>query len=494
MREAMNVIVIVSDTLRAADLGCYGNAQMHTPCIDAYAGRSMRFDRAFPESLPTIPVRRALHTGRRAYPFDEYEPLRWDIVSMAGWQGMDNRKDTLAENLAKNGYHTGFVTDTMPYFAPGLNFTRGFWQWEFIRGQQMDRWRSPFAVPDSRLGQYGDVATLKQDMHGILPTTLANNAHVQNEEDTSTAGVFRWAMRFLEDNVTGQPFYLLVDCFDPHEPWKAPETYYNMYGKADYSGRKPLFCGYGPLERTGHTREEADYLKAHYCGLISMLDTWFGKFVNKLDSLGLADNTAVFFVSDHGTNFCENPRNIIGKPEDAMYPAVMRLPLLVNLPGGAGWGRTCRDIVYNLDVTATIYDLVGIGSADGLDGASLKPLLHQEDGWTRREYATCRYSNSICYIDDKHWFLTDIDGQPLEAFDLATDPECRCDIAAGIDRSVFDRAWKRILDDANGELPDYRNVACPETLRAQLLREDKNDIIPYRVSRQTDAIGRTKSA
>ena len=138
MTDRPNIIVVVSDTLRIAELGCYGG-QAHTPYINALARQGVRFTRAYPESLPTIPVRRALHTGRRAYPFRDYRPLKWDIVYLPGWQAMDNDQDTLAENLAGAGYHTGFVTDTLPYFAPGLNFTRGFWQWEYIRGQQQDR-------------------------------------------------------------------------------------------------------------------------------------------------------------------------------------------------------------------------------------------------------------------------------------------------------------------------------------------------------------------
>jgi arylsulfatase A-like enzyme len=132
MNKPPNIVVVVSDTLRAADLGCYGSADVHTPNLDAFARCNVRFTRAYPESLPTIPVRRALHTGRRAYPFRDYRPTRWDVVYLPGWQPMSNDEDTLAESLAAAGYHTGFVTDTMPYFAPGFNFTRGFWQWEAV--------------------------------------------------------------------------------------------------------------------------------------------------------------------------------------------------------------------------------------------------------------------------------------------------------------------------------------------------------------------------
>ena len=84
MERKPNLIYVISDTLRTDYLGCYGNKFIHTPNLDAFAADSVVFDSAYPESLPTIPVRRALHTGRRAYPFKNYSPVRWDIVYLPG--------------------------------------------------------------------------------------------------------------------------------------------------------------------------------------------------------------------------------------------------------------------------------------------------------------------------------------------------------------------------------------------------------------------------
>ena len=456
MDERPNVVVVVSDTLRTAELGCYGNGEICTPNIDAFAKRALRFDRAYPESLPTIPVRRALHTGRRAFPFRDYKPVKWDIVYLPGWQGMDNDEDTLAENLAGAGYHTGFVTDTLPYFAPGFNFTRGFWQWEYIRGQQQDRWRSPFTVPQERRRRYHEFDELRSDVHSLVPMYLANTAHVRSEEDTSTARTFQWGMQFLEDNQSGQPFYLLVDCFDPHEPWEAPENYYRLYGDLHYKARRIVHCAYGPAEQFGYTDEEIAFVYAHYRGLVSLVDAWFGRLIRKLDDLGLSENTYVFLISDHGTNFCDNPRNVIGKPSNAMYPGLMRLPFLARTPQGSKAGEGCRELVYNHDLVATIYDVTGVQCTQTIDGRSLKPLLTGEGSWTPREYATCRYANDLCYIDNSSWVLMDIDGRPQEVFDLSLDPACRgpLDVASSGER--FSLAWERLLRDAGGEFPDYR--------------------------------------
>ena len=466
--DCLNIVVVVSDTLRAAHLGCYGNSTIHTAHIDGFATQAVRFTRAYPESLPTIPMRRALHTGRRAYPFRNYRPLKWDIVYLPGWQPIANEEDTLAENLAAAGYQTGFVTDTLPYFAPGFNFERGFWQWEHVRGYGGgDRWASPYTVPRWLLSKYGDPDELMQRPHRGVPMSLANRARALSDEETATARLFKWGARFLEDNQVAQPFYLLIDSFAPHEPWEAPEMYYRLYGAPDYRGRRFMGARYGPAD--GYAPEEIEYIKAQYSGLVTHVDHWFGMFMHKLDLLGLGANTAVFFISDHGTNFCENPRNVIGKPEDSMYPGVMRLPFLVRLPGGQGAGQTSDDLVYDIDLTATVYDLAGIHSEQRLDGQSLMPLLGGAGTWKRREYVTCRYGHSLCYIDERSWVLTNVDGIPQEIFDLESDPHCIRDIKDTADQSRFKVAWERLLADAGGSFPDYRG------------------------SRETDAIGVEKA-
>jgi len=452
--ERPNVVLVVSDTLRTAELGCYGCDWVKTPNIDAFAEKAVRFTRAFPESLPTIPVRRALHTGRRAYPFHDYRPVKWDIVYLPGWQPMDNDEDTLAENLAAAGWETGFVTDTLPYFAPGFNFTRGFWQWEFIRGQQNDRWKSTHIVSEEALAPY--VRPFPGDgFHDIVRMHLANTARFEGAGDTCTAKVFRRAMEFIEDNSGAEPFYLLVDCFDPHEPWDAPREYFELYGDPDYRGRRITNCRYGPIDEFGYTQAEVENARHHYAGLVTLVDEWFGRLTAKLDALGLADNTVVILTSDHGTNFCDNPRRVLGKPGNALYPGVMRLPLLIRMPGGAP-GSTVRDeIVYNHDITATIYDIAGIESGDGIDGQSLAPLLTGTGRWRRREYVTCRYDRGVCYIDDRTWALGSVTGEPREVFDLESDPDCMTSILENGGRERWKKAWERLLADAGGTIPDY---------------------------------------
>jgi len=467
MRDRVNIVIIMLDTLRAEDLGCYGSGTVRSPNIDALAERSVRFARAVPESLPTIPVRRALCTGRRAYPFRNYRHLKWGTVRLPGWQPIAEEEDTLAENLAGAGYHTGFACTTQHCWNPGFNFQRGFRQWEFVRGYSgEDRWGSPFGVPRDELARYGDPEDLMKDAYRgqQAPMVLANRRDVSREEETATARAFNWGARFLRDN-RDVPFYLLIDSFAPHEPWLAPEKDYRLYADPAYDGPTHFSSCYGPGD--AYPDGAVADMRAHYRGLVTHVDRWVGALLDELDRLELSKNTAVMLLSDHGTNFCENPRNVIGKPPNSMYPGLMRLPLLIRLPGEHGAGSVCKELIYNLDVTATAYELGGIESPLGLCGRSLLPLLKGEActaDWKRREYATCRYCDSLAYVDDNCWALGDIDGELQEVFDLVSDPDCRSPLRPEKAARLWQGAWQRLREDAGGEFPDYRGESSTDAL------------------------------
>lgn len=468
----MNVVFVMTDTLRTAYLGCYGNKTIRTPNIDRFCQVATRFTRAYPESLPTIPVRRAIHTGRRAYPFRDYKPVKWDIVYQPGWQPISNDEDTVAENLAAAGYHTGFVTDALPYFAPGFNFYRGFWQWEYIRGKQQDRWKSVHTVTEEEIRRFGDPAQFLtgKRRYGSYPYNCANTRWYQREEDTCTARTFRWAMQFLEDNAKAEPFYLYVDSFSPHEPWEAPKEYYRLYADPNYAGFTQPHVMYAPrseqalLEGWDPIMSDAQLgnIIANYSGMVTQVDTWFGKLLDKLEALGLADNTVIVFTSDHGTNFADNPWEIIGKPHYSMWPGVMHLPLIVRWPGATP-GQSVDALVSNVDITASVYDACGADNHEAIDGRSLRPLLAGEGSWENRPYITCRFDDSLCYIDDKHWVRTNIEQEPGELFDLQADPLCKSPLDWESHPEITQRAWEQLLSDAGGQFPAYDKEAYRRT-------------------------------
>lgn len=450
-----NVIVVVADTVRPKFLGCYGNEWMQTPCIDQFAQESTRFTRAHPECLPTIPTRRTLHSGRRAFPFNDYQPVPWDNVYLPGWQPMSAEESTIAETLQQAGYQTGFVADVPHYFVPGMNFTRGFRQWEFIRGQAEDRWNAVAKADPALLRRYRAASSQRIAAH------LVNVRPEQPEEEWPTARLFRRAIRFLEDNQGAGPLYLYVDSFSPHETWEAPLHYYDLYGSRAQREPVCLTVSYGPYAAAYADRIPS--IRANYAGLVTMLDTWFGRLLDTVDRLGMRENSLIFFLSDHGTNFADNPEGVMGKPADRLFPGTMDIPLLVRHPAGTGGGQIRNELVYTLDVPATILAATQQQSVDPVEGQNLLPLLEGCGGFIQRDYLTCRYGNSVWYRDNHTWFFSNVYWENPRVFDLETDSTCQVNIA---DRSP-DRialARQRILMDAGGRLDHYMRQNTTDAL------------------------------
>ncbi len=124
----MNIVIVVSDTLRRDFLRCYGNSWMKTPYIDKFAQMSIIFSRAYLSSFATVPMRRDLFTGRYSF---SYTP--WSRLG-------EEEKVVLSEILNEAGYIMQLVADTPHPFREGMNYQRGFQGWIWIRGQENDRY------------------------------------------------------------------------------------------------------------------------------------------------------------------------------------------------------------------------------------------------------------------------------------------------------------------------------------------------------------------
>jgi arylsulfatase A-like enzyme len=227
--NGLNLIVIVSDTWRADHLGCYGNTRVKTPYLDALAAQSVVFTNANAEGLPTIPCRRVYHTGR-------------SVLPEAKWQPLGDNDITFAEVLGKHGVTTGFIVDTYHHFKPGYNFHKGFDSWEWVRGQETDKWKSgPKEEVDPKKHIPAHLWNPGYDQN--MRQYMMNTQDRRGEEDYFCARSCKAAADWLERNAGNKPFMLWIDMFDPHEPWDAPPRFQKMY-RAEYPYERYLF-GYG---------------------------------------------------------------------------------------------------------------------------------------------------------------------------------------------------------------------------------------------------------
>lgn len=425
----MNIILVILDSLRKDHVGAYGNEWIETPYLDAFAREAVTFTRAYPESLPTLPVRRALYTGLRTYPYRGHHDYKGDFSGAPGWGPIPEDQDTVAEMLGAAGYRTALITDTYHQFKPSKNYHRGFDEWIWIRGQEADPYRSGPAVSDQEVAQHmiGDPEA-NPALARFLRTYLRNNAYRHTERDYYPARVFGEASRWIWDNQDADRIFMTVDSFDPHEPWDPPASYRRLYSQ-DEGAVDVIQSLYGPWQGRLEPRE-LQRLQANYAGEVTMVDRWFGQFVETLRTAGRLDDSVVAVISDHGHNIGHEPgdRGLVSKQGHPMTHAVADLVMLIRHPSGEGAGLTYNGLVYNLDLTSTLLSLVGVQAWGPLDGIDLWPkVLDGDDG--AREYVTIGWGPLVTVVTDEWWYNASIWGEGELLHAVQHDPSLQRSLA-----------------------------------------------------------------
>ena len=447
--DGFNVVLVILDSVRKDHVGAYGNDWIKTPNLDALARDSLRFSRPYPESIPTLCARRAIHTGQRTWPFENWRPAKGDGIGLWGWQPIPEDQVTLAEILRSNGYGTYFITDTMHQFKSSMNFHRGFDVFDFFRGQTTDNYRPIRMAPEDKVSQ----ALIEGNQSGMLfhmRQYFANVAGRQTEADWFSPMVFNQAADYLELLKDGGPFFLTVDCYDPHEPWDPPEEYVKMYDDEPYNLKEPYAVVYGSSDYL--TDRELERVKALYSGELTMMDRWLGRFLDKMEELDLFDNTLLILLSDHGVSHGEH--GIVGKLPISIYPELTDIVFLMRHPEGKGAGETSDYYASTHDVAPTILRSLGIEPPESMDGDNLLGLVDGERPKPRPHFTLGYHDHAWCRDDNFAMFCRH-DGTEAKLYDLQTDPLMQRDIA-GLRPSLVRRMFDEyVIKDAGGPLPSY---------------------------------------
>jgi arylsulfatase A-like enzyme len=446
----MNVVVVIIDSLRKDHVGAYGNPWIKTPNLDALAKESLRFTQAHPESLPTICARRAIHTGLRTFPFRNWQRWSEDDVALWGWQPIPRDQTTLAEILKEDGYQNLFVTDTLHQFRPFYDMHRGFDIFHFIRGQERDHYRPRTPASQAKMDGVligGPSAAHAED---IMRQYLANTMGFEREEDYFAPQVFLKGMEFLEAAKGDQPFFLVVDNYDPHEPWDTPERYISLYDEG-YNGPEPMTSSSGPSDWL--TERQLKRMHARYSAEVTMADHWLGNFLDKMEELNLFENTLLIVFSDHGHAFGEH--GFAGKVPAAMYPELTDIVFFIRHPGGAGAGQTSDYHASTHDVAPTVLGSLGIEPPSPMDGQDLTVLLDGGEPEQQRSHFSASYHDHVWARDERYTMFSRTTGAEAKLFDMKEDPDMNRDIA-GSNPDVVKRMYNDyVVKDAGGPLPTY---------------------------------------
>ena len=328
-----NVILVTLDTTRPDYLSCYGQRQNPTPHLDALARDGVRFEMALSASAVTPVSHASILTAR--FPYEH------GLRVLSGGSGFRLPRDqpTVATVMQAAGYTTGAVHSAFPvsgYFG----FDRGYDVFDSLDGA--------LAVRPGETKSSWDSRTLQR----------------RSDETTDRC------LEFLRDaQQKGQPFFLWVHYWDPHDPTLKPPR---------------EFISHIQLPAGGVAANSSLY-EEFYAAEVRYLDQQFGRLLEGLRDLGLADDTLVAVTADHGEGLADGHRRHGWGKHRMTYQEQLHVPLILNGPGIPA-GRVVKDMVRTVDIVPTLLDYAGLdgallvgtgldGSGGGYSGRSLRPLI-----------------------------------------------------------------------------------------------------------------------
>jgi len=418
-----NVLLISVDTLRADHLGSYGYQRATSPQLDALAESGVRFENAYSSSSWTLPAHMTLLTGLPVSGHGVCDDQLFNRRTPDGLhQPVARRGHFLSELLAGRGYRTaGFYS--WKYLEPQFGFGPGFETYERL-GHTFYSYE-PVWTEFQRLQEAGDREGMK--------ALAAKHPKLFDPTTPSSAEIVDAGIEWIEGVTKAdgdKPFFAFLHLFDVHDPYTPPAPYDRMFDP-DYEG---------PIDGTRVTSnaspvqpdmapEDLAHLIALYDGEIAWVDAQLGRLFARLDELGLAENTIIAVVSDHGEEFFEHGAKT---HRNNLHVETIHVPWILRWPGGLEAGVEVDVSVGLEDVAPTLFGLCGLGIMPGAAGADLSPALRSEEAFADREIwsellhfeqpGTPRLEVSLRHGDRST--LRGARGtsfESLETFDLATD-------------------------------------------------------------------------
>ena len=356
-----NIIYILADDLGYGDLSVYGQKKFQTPNIDKLAAHGMLFTQHYSGSTVCAPSRSALMTGMHT----GHTVVRGNYgIKPEGQFPIPDSTLTIAEVLKKAGYSTGaFGKWGLGYpGSEGDPNNQGFDTFYGYNCQTIGHNYYPYHLWSNQ-----DSIVLPQNSgtkKGIYAPSLIHEKTLQ----------------FIEEN-KDRPFFAYVPSIIPHAELVAPEEVLNRF-RGKYLPEK-VYKGIdeGPKYKIGGYGSQTES-HAAFAAMVSILDEQVGEIVQKVNDLGIADNTIIIFTSDNGPHleggadpdYFDSNGLLKGYKRD-LYEGGIRVPMMVKWPNKIKPGTVTGHVSAFWDVFPTLAEIAGVKETSGLDGISLLPTL-----------------------------------------------------------------------------------------------------------------------
>ncbi|WP_315068946.1 sulfatase [uncultured Clostridium sp.] len=347
----MKAIMIMFDTLRRRALPAYGNDWIKAPNFKRLQEKTVTFDNFYAGSLPCMPARRELHTGR-------YNFLH------RSWGPLEPFDDSMPEILKNKGIYTHLVTDHSHYFEDGgCTYHNRYNSWEGFRGQEGDRWKA-------HIGNIEIPEQLETVKSGVsFKQNWVNRMYQQREEDLSAYKTFEAGMDFIEINKSEDNWFLQIECFDPHEPFYTPQEYKDLYPH-EYKGKYFDWPSYQPVTENSDSIEHVNF---EYAALVSMCDSYLGKILDYMDNNDMWKDTMLIVNTDHGLLMGEH--EWWGKNVQPMYDEISHTPFFIWDPRLRIKNERREALSQTIDIAPTLLEYFNVNIPDSMQGKVLKETI-----------------------------------------------------------------------------------------------------------------------
>nr|WP_321442527.1 sulfatase [uncultured Cohaesibacter sp.] len=416
----MRTIFVMFDSLNREALEAYGGTSVKTPNFNRLAAKGVTFDNHYGGSLPCMPARRDIHTGRLNFMHRPWGPL----------EPFDN---SFARQLGEAGIYTHLVTDHMHYVENGgTGYCTAYESFDIIRGQEHDAIKGVVRPPLDALSEQFDARHYPLDKltsnHAPTMQTseilawrrmrhAVNTMFVKEEKDFPTPQVFASAFEFLDLNKEADEFFLQIECFDPHEPFCAPER----FRKEHATTPQGKVLDWPAYEKISNDEGEINDVRANYAALVAQCDHYLGKLLDWMDEEGAWDNTCLIVTTDHG--FLLGEHEWWGKNKMPYYEEISHIPLFVWHPDHQERGGThCQAVTQTPDLAPTFLELFGQPNFAEACGQSLLPALSGERDQKSRSVIFGMFAGPIGVTDGSHVYYhypVRADGEGFHLYTLA---------------------------------------------------------------------------
>ena len=387
--------MIMFDSLNRHMLPSYGCKWTHAPNFARLAEKTVTFDKCYIGSMPCMPARRELHTGR-------YNFLH------RSWGPMEPYDDSMPEILKNNHIYTHLVSDHYHYWEDGgCGYHTKYNTWEAIRGQEGDPWKSSLRDPI-----IPECVSPRNDK--FWRQDWVNREHMQTAETQPMSITFEKGLEFIKNNICEDNWFLQLETFDPHEPFFTQQKFKNFYPHV-YKGRHFDWPPYGGVTET---EDEVKHCRYEYSALLSMCDEYLGKVLDFMDEHDMWKDTMLIVNTDHG--FLLGEHDYWAKVVMPFYNEIANIPLFIWDPRAKRQGEHCNCLVQTIDIAPTLLDFFNVEIPVNMQGKALKETLL--DNTSVREAALFGiHGGTVNCTDGKYVYMRSCaqkDNQPLYNYTL----------------------------------------------------------------------------